>query len=473
MVSVSSANQGTVTQTGQGSGLDIDAIVEALVDSQTAAKQNQITNQTEQQNAELSAIGTLKSALNEFQASVATLNTSSSFAGLTATSSDEAVVTATAESGATASSYSLTVTSLATSSKVATQYVDEDTSYSSGTLTLSQGDNTYTIQVAEGDSLSDVRDSINAQTSSTGISANIVSDSTGSRLVLSSTTTGADTDISVTASNDSLSSLAIDGTAAYSSDTGGYLTLASDAVYTLDGLSMTSSSNTIDSAVSGMSFTLTGTGSSTVTVGTDTETLTANIESFVEAYNTLIEAINSLTKVTSTTTTDDEGNTTTTTEGGELTGDSTVRALQRSLQNVLGSASNEGGSLQVLSQLGIYTEADGTLSIDSTKLSEGVTTYAGELEGFFTGEDGLLSSVYDAVEPYTKSGGLLDQREDTIDGNLESLQEQQDALDIRIEKLTDMYYDKYNAMDALVASLNTTSDSVMTTLNSMNNSDDD
>lgn len=467
---MSTISSSGISSTGLGTGLDIDSIVSALVKAQTSAKQNQIDNLTSSYTTQLSAVGTLKSALSTFQLAVASLNSADSFSGLAATSSDSDVATATVDSSATAGSYSLEVSQLATSSKVASQYVDASTSYGAGKLKLSQGDSTYTVSIAAGASLSDIRDSINKLSSTSGISANIITDSTGSRLVLSSTTTGSGTDISVTTSGDSsLSALSIDGTAAYSSSSGGYLTQATDAQYTLDGLSMTSSSNTVSSAVSGVTFELAATGSATVSVATNTEALTTNIQSFVDAYNTLMTTISSLTSVT--TTTDEDGNTSSST--GALTSDSMTRSLVNGLRNQMVNLSSGSGSLVVLSQLGITSNKDGTLSVDSSKLSSGLSTYASDVQSFFTGSDGFLKGMYNAVEQYSKTDGLLDQKEDSINSTLSSLTTQQTDLDTRTAKLTEILYAKYNAMDTLVAQLNATSSSVLTTLNALNSSDDD
>ncbi len=474
MTSVSSTSSSTgITSTGLGSGLDIDSIVSALVKSQTSAKQTQITNLTTSETTRLTAIGSLKSALSTFQLSVATLNSADNFAGLTATSSDESVATATVDAGATAGTYSLDVTQLATSSKVATQYVGaSSTTFEAGTLTLGQGSSSYNVSVSAGDTLSTIRDNVNKLTSSSGISANIVTDTTGSRLVFSSSKTGAGTDINVTTTGSdgsNLAKLAVDGSTAYSASSGGYLTKAADASYTLDGLAMTSASNTLDSAVSGVSFDLLATGSTTVTVGTNTDSLKSNIQSFVDSYNTLIEAVGSLTKVS--TTTDDDGESTTT--SAALSSDAMTRGLLNNLRNQFVKSTTGSGALQVLSQLGVTSQTDGTLAIDSSALEKGLSTYSDQLESFFTGKNGFLQGMYDTVDQYTSSDGLLDQQEDSINSTLSSLTKQQTALDNRTTTLTATLYAKYNAMDSLVSQLTSTSNSVMTTLNALNDSSDD
>lgn len=105
------------TVSGVGSGIDISSIVTSLVNAQKTPKQSQITNQQSTANTQLSAIGTLQSALETFQSAMDALNDSSKFAGLAATSSKTDVVTAKLGDGATAGTYDINVTSLATSSR--------------------------------------------------------------------------------------------------------------------------------------------------------------------------------------------------------------------------------------------------------------------------------------------------------------------------------------------------------------------
>ena len=459
---------------GVGSGIDIDSIVSALVSAQKAPKQSQIDTATSTATTKLSAIGSLKSALEKFQTTLADLTEeSTSFAGLSASSSDEEALTATVGTGAASGTYVIKTTTIATSSKVATQYITSGTTFSSGTLSIKQGDGAATaIKVAANASLSDIRDSINTQLKDSGITANIISDSEGQRLVLSSTTTGEGTDISVTTSSSGLSSLTIDGSGTQASDTaGGYVVApAADAVYTIDGLSMKSSTNTITTAISGVEFTLLEDDSkSTITVDTNTDGLTTSITSFVDAYNTLMSSIKSLTSVTSGT--DDDGNATS--KAAALTSDSTTRGILNSLRTQLVSSSTDGGTIKLLSQLGISTQNDGTLAIDDDKLEAALTTNAASLEGFFTGNGGLLDRMSSALDMYTSDDGLLDQRTDSLNDTLSDLATQQTTLDRRIEKYEATMYAKYNAMDTLVAQLTATSNSVLTTLNALNNASSD
>lgn len=470
--SSASSTSGTIkSSTGLGTGLDITSLVDALVSAQTAGKQEQITTLKSSENARLSAVSSLTTALGDFQIALGKLNSTTAFAGLTATSSESSYATATVDSTAVAGSYSLNVKSLASAAKVATDGISSSTTFGSGTLTLGKGANSYSISVSEGAGLSNIRDSINKQSSTTGVSANLITGSDGkSQLVLSSTTTGASSGITLAGSS-GLEALAIDGaTADASTRKGSILVAGTDASYTLDGLNLTSPSNTIESAVSGVKFSLLKAGETTINVGTNTDTLKTNIQSFVDGYNALITSINGLTKVT--TTTADDG--TTSTSSAALSSDSMTRGLVNKLQNTLFGTSSGSGNLQTLSQLGITVTTSGTLSLDATKLSAGLSANAANVQSFFTAKSGMLNKLDDLVDIYTKSStGLLSQQTSTIKSTLTDLTTQQATLDTRKAKLTDILTAKYNAMDSLVAQLNSTSSSVLTTLNALNKSSSD
>ncbi|MCP1626582.1 flagellar filament capping protein FliD [Pseudomonas nitroreducens] len=452
---------------GVGSGYDIDSIVTALVNAQKAPKSNQIATQKTATNTTLSGIGSLQSALDTFQTAMGKLNDASSFAGLAVKSSNTDALTATLGTNAAAGTYAIEVESLATSSKVATQYIDKSASFGAGKLTITQGSSTYNVNVKAGASLSDIRDSINTQLKDQGLTANIITDANGPRLVLGSSVTGSGSDISVSTSGDSsLDVLKIDGAGTKASATaGGYVSApAANAKYTIDGLEMSSSVNKISSAISGVELNLVAAGKSTVTVDTNTDGLKTSVQSFVSAYNALITSINSLTKVTNTT--DADGNPTT--SAASLASDSMTRNLLNTLRTQLVGSSTDGGSIKLLSQLGISTKTDGTLDVDDTKLDAALEKNFASVQGFFTGDGGLLNRMSSSMDLYTKTNGLLDQRTSALNATLSDLADQSTKLDTRMTKLTETLMAKYTAMDTLVAQLNATKSSVLTTLNALN-----
>lgn len=462
------------TISGLGTGLDIDGMVTAIADAEKAPKQAQIDRLTTKTETSLSAVGTLTSAVETFEASLTALeSSSSSFEGLGVQSSADGVASATAGAGAVPGSYKVEVISLASSSKVASASLEGGASTtfdSGGTLTIDVGDNaSYEVQVAPGASLTEIRDAINSQLSATaGISANIITDASGARLVLSSEVTGEGTDLYVKGTGD-LAALNInvdeDGNHDLTQQSGtgaGSITLASNASYKIDGLELSSSTNTV-TALSGLSIKLTAEGTTTLTVAPNTEGLKTSIEAFVSAYNNLITVTNALTRVT---TSEDE----TSTDAGALVGDALVRSLLGSIRNELVQPSTGSGELSVLAQLGVTTNKDGTLSIDDAKLSSALETHYDEVQAFFVGDDGLIPRLKSVTEPYTAPGGLLAGRTESLQKTMTQLSEQQQALDRRIDSLTTSLYTKYNNMDILVAQLNASSASLLSTLEALNNS---
>lgn len=243
----------------------------------------------------------------------------------------------------------------------------------------------------------------------------------------------------------------------------GSITLASNASYKIDGLELSSFTNTV-MALSGLSIKLTAEGTTTLTVAPNTEGLKTSIEAFVSAYNNLITVTNALTRVT---TSEDE----TSTDAGALVGDALVRSLLGSIRNELVQPSTGSGELSVLAQLGVTTNKDGTLSIDDAKLSSALETHYDEVQAFFVGDDGLIPRLKSVTEPYTAPGGLLAGRTESLQKTMTQLSEQQQALDRRIDSLTTSLYTKYNNMDILVAQLQATSESILATLNALNNKD--
>ena len=462
------------TISGLGTGLDIGGMVTAIADAEKAPKQAQIDRLTTKTETSLSAVGTLTSAVETFEASLTALeSSSSSFEGLGVQSSADGVASATAGAGAVPGSYKVEVISLASSSKVASASLEGGASTtfdSGGTLTIDVGDNaSYEVQVAPGASLTEIRDAINSQLSATaGISANIITDASGARLVLSSEVTGEGTDLYVKGTGD-LAALNInvdeDGNHDLTQQSGtgaGSITLASNASYKIDGLELSSSTNTV-TALSGLSIKLTAEGTTTLTVAPNTEGLKTSIEAFVSAYNNLITVTNALTRVT---TSEDE----TSTDAGALVGDALVRSLLGSIRNELVQPSTGSGELSVLAQLGVTTNKDGTLSIDDAKLSSALETHYDEVQAFFVGDDGLIPRLKSVTEPYTAPGGLLAGRTESLQKTMTQLSEQQQALDRRIDSLTTSLYTKYNNMDILVAQLNASSASLLSSLEALNNS---
>ncbi|MDD0996404.1 flagellar filament capping protein FliD [Pseudomonas sp. TNT2022 ID1044] len=456
------------TVSGIGSNIDTQSIVKSLVDAERAPKQTQINNQTLKATTSLSSIGKIQAALDAFRSALENMKTASSFSGLSGTSSDEKVATVTTGNGAAAGSFSLTVSQMATASKISTKVFAGGASsvVNAGTvpstMTIKQGSDSFDISIPAGATLQQVRDSINSQYANKGLSANILTDANGSRMVLTSTNTGVGSDLTVTG-NSGLEA----GTSV--------LATPQNAKYVLDGVAMESKSNTIADAVSGITVKLTGVSTipnggsvvspTTITVAASTSTLKSAVKGFVDTYNALIKASNAETQVT----TNADGSVT----SGALTGDASLRSLMSAVRTEL-NAMGGTGQLKSLAQFGVKTDQKtGMLSVDDKLFDAAALTNAADINGIFTGDKGLLARMKSATDSFALSKtGVFAARSATLTDSLNDLKKQQDSLDARMASLQTSLTAKYTAMDSLVAKLRAQSDSIMTTLNALNNPKD-
>jgi flagellar hook-associated protein 2 len=239
---------------------------------------------------------------------------------------------------------------------------------------------------------------------------------------------------------------------------------------------MESKTNTIAEAVSGVSIKLvsvspTAAGATeptatTIAVSTNNTVMKSGVKGFVDTYNALMKAISAETKVTM--------NADGTPTAGALTGDASMRTLVSSIRNELNAMSGTG-TLKSLAQFGISTDSTtGLLTLDDKKWEKAITTNSADVGSIFNGKTGLLARLTTATDGYAKaSTGTLAERTKSLSDSLNDLKKQQDSLDERMTLLQSSLSAKYNAMDSLVAKLRAQSDSIMTTLNALNNPKDD
>lgn len=454
--------------TGIGSGMDVGSIVTALVNAEKAPKEAQLSRLEKASTTKLSALGQLKGALSEFREALKGLNKASLFENRSATSSNSALLTATASTTAQAGSYSLQVMQLATGSKVATAALAGDfNSGAGGTLKVKLGaaDPGIDVVIGADASLGDIRDALNLQLKDTGITANLVTNPSDgkTRLVMSSSNTGAGKDVQIEAAGD-LASLAIDTGTLDSTDpaSSGVLEASGNAKFSIDGLALESATNEVTGAIPDVTFNLLAADQGktvTVTVDHDRSGVTESIKKFVEAYNKLIGTSNSLTKVTP----GAEGSAPTV---GGLVGDATVRQLLGGVRNELANPANQA-AVRVLADLGIATQKDGTLKIDDTKLNKALEDNFDAVGAFFTGDNGLMSRVDKRIESFIETGGLIEQRMKSLETTLGGIDEQKETLARRIEQLQTRLFAKFNAMDSLVGQLTQTSERLTQSLASL------
>ncbi|MCQ4276327.1 flagellar filament capping protein FliD [Stutzerimonas degradans] len=469
--------------TGIGSGIDIDSIVASMVAAERAPKETQLATLEKKTTTQITAVGALKGAISDFQTALGALNKPELFQARSATSSKSDLVGVTATTTAGAGSYQLEVKSLASSSKVALAAIpntaEAPARFTSGTFEVSLGvpgippapntKESFSVTIDENNNtLAGVRDAINTAGKDMGVSATIVTDEYGSRLVLSSGKTGAGRDITVTATGADepgligLSALNFDGTSGTGKDAR-VLTSAQSAELYVDGLKVISETNKVDGAIEGVTLDLKAKTVAneplTIAVAEDKAGVKKHIQSFVDSYNKLIGVINAQTKVTAVG--DDKAPLT-----GALVGDATARTLLNTIRNELVNVQGDG-ALRALTDIGITTQKDGALAIDSAKLDKAMASNFGELSGLFTGDKGLASRLDAKLKPYTETGGILEQRNKAMTETITKIDDQKEALTRRITSLQERLYKQFNAMDLLVGQLSNTSSSLLASLENL------
>lgn len=451
--STSSASQGILSSLGVGSGLDITSLVNELVSAERAPVESRLSSQASDVATKISAMAQLKGALSTFQTAVDKLKTSSSLAALKATSSDESVFTATATSNAAESSYDVEVSQLAKAQQLVSTatYASGDTAVGSGSLTLKVGSNSFEVTIdPSANTLKDIRDAINNASGNTGVKASLISGTSGTQLVLTGTKTGANNTISISADggDGGLDALEYSSTA-----TGNYTEkqAAQDAELTIAGIAYNGSSNTISDAIDGVTLKLLSTTEAnspeTLTISNDSSTVQSNVQAFVDAYNTMIGVINSLDSYDA----DSQ-------KAGALLGDGLLLSISGSITRLTTDrVSGLSSGYNSLATLGITTNADGTLSLDSTKYAAAVDKDPQALQGIFASSNGVASRLDTQLTDYLSTTGAIATRNDNLIQSQKDITTQSNELDARMEQVQARYTAQFTALDTLMSQLNSTS----------------
>lgn len=445
-----------LTSVGIGSGMDIGGIVTALVNAESAGKIAKFDVNEGKLNAQISGVGALKSAMSEFNDKLKTLAKEETFGSQKVVTSTKDYLSATVDKTAVSGSYKIKVEQLAQSQKVGTAVVTDATSpIGEGALSIKVGSGTaFNIDVSATDSLTDIMNKINQSDDNTDVTATIVNGELGPQLVLGSKKTGEDNLISVTATDSGT------GTSLSDTFTMSEVTPAKNAIVYVDGVKVVSDSNTLDKAITGVSLTLTAADvdkTTTLTVSKDTDKTKTAIEGFVESYNSLMTTIQNLTKYDADTK-----------QAGILQGDALPRSIQSQLRTMVSSEFDTSDGKQVLANLGIKTTREGLLEIDSTKLTESLKNDKGTISELFTAENtGLSAKMSGLVDTYVKTGGIIDGRDNSLDEQLARIADSREQLSTRMAAYSDRLYKQFNAMDLVVANLNSQSSMLLSRLDSL------
>ena len=529
-----------------GSGLNVTQIVDALVDAERVPKQEKIDEAKETASVKISALGSLKNELSVFQTNTTSLDGQ---IGLALSSSTSNVALSRTDSSlASEFTHTINVSSVATgqvlnfnnggggfSSTTSDIGIDSLTidlgTWAAGPSFTSNGTSSTLSLTTGATSLTDVRDAIN--NASIGVTASIIEVSTGSYSLMVKSPEGAGNAMRITTS---LSGTAVDvmkydpeNTGSFA-DTATEVVSASDAAFTIDGISVTRPSNTITDLFSGVTVELDNVSASDM--GTDqiisssyseTDAL-ATLETVISEINYLLSFLKEQSKPG----TNGE-------DGGPLHGDHFIRYTENKIKNLTSTAIAGYDDEDIyLSNFGVVTELDGTLSIDERRFKEyfaenpqnfaavttsmirtadaGVTGSAptdsftpgvygfslsggtatltdsggttanmsvgSDRYGYATNEIGATGLLLDTTKSTVSTNvymgrsitqtlskyiddvlllnGDIDEKIFNLEDDLDSLVEEQEALDLQINNQRAVYVQKFTAMETAVASFRKT-----------------
>jgi flagellar hook-associated protein 2 len=451
----------TSAQSGGGSVINVSSLVSQLVSVAQLPQQTLINNQGQVVTTEISALGTLKGALSTFQSSLAALSTPSAFNALTASSSNTSAFTATASATAVPGTYSIGITQLAQAQQLSSRAFVGGASavVGTGTLSLSLGGTSFGVTIdSSNNTLSGIAAAINSASGNPGITATVLTGSDGAHLVLSSSLTGAANTIQLT-ETDTGSGLAMLTYSSGSPTNYTQQTAAQDAQFSVAGVNSTSASNTVTNAISAVTLNLLAKTSSnaTLTVSNNTAVVQANIGTFVSAYNTLAATFSSLGSYDPTTNT-----------AGPMVGNSLLTGTQDMLRNAFNSIVNTGSSTyNTLASIGITSNRDGTLSLDSTALSGALATNFAAVSQLFSGTNGIAASLNTQVTNALGSNGFLTQAGQALTKQSNALTQQSDDLKTQMAALSASLTTQFTSLNTLLSSLQTTSGYLSQALSSL------
>ena len=356
-----------ITSTGISSGLDVELLVTQLVAADIGAPARRLDSQEASYLSKVTALGSLKGAVSGFQGVLTGISSGSTYQGKSASSTDATTVGITASKGARQSNYSVSVSALATAQSLAlagSTFTSISDAVGTGTVSITDGAATTAVTInANNNSLAGLADAINA--SSAKATANIVNDGSGYRLLLTADETGLANALTITVSSDSDSNDTDNaGLSRFASANLTQTVAASDAAFAVNGLAMSSSKNTVTTAIEDVTLTLNKISASGETVNLsiadDTSSISTSFIGFLKGYNDLMKTLNEL-----------SGYNSATGRGSVLTGDATIRTLQSNLRSLVNSeVENYFGPQKSLADLGVTTSvSDGTLSVNDTIFS--------------------------------------------------------------------------------------------------------
>ena len=427
---------------GIGSGLDISSIITQLMAIESQPLIELGVEEIELQ-AQLSGIGSLKSTISTFQTAMQELSDLDKFKVFRAMSSDDEVLTATADSTAAKGVFNIQVNRIAENHRMAanTVFADLDTTKIGNpgdTMTITVGATAFVVDIGD-KTLNEIRDAINAAADNAGVIASTLQDDTGYRLTLSADATGAANFISATYSGAdpfSLTSLNSDR------DSSGTFTSADlEAELIIENtFTVTRGNNTVSDVIQGVTLNLEKAGSISLDIDRDSATITSAANQFISSFNEVISTMESL-------------------KSDVLSTDrASLQSLETQFRAILNTAADTTSDFDFLFELGVATELDGSLSLDTTVFESALASDPeGVAELFAHDPEGVAFRLEDLADSLLQAGALFDAREQSLEAQIDDIGDRRLNLEFRLVQKEASLVATFSALDTLIAQLNTTS----------------
>ncbi|MFC3913449.1 flagellar filament capping protein FliD [Pseudaeromonas sharmana] len=431
------------------SSIDPVTMAQTLVAAERANMDSLLKSQGTKIKNQIKGLDTLKTQLSTFQTLLKDLNSTAKLQAQKSTLSQDGFMTVSSNGKAISGQYSLFVRQLAQSHQLGVKFSSEtDVLPSDGFLSLTVDGKEMKLDFSTLPANATVKDlvsQINNASNNPGVKASLVRSNGEVNLVLTSTSSG--TAKAITANFTSGGSVASDTLAGkFAAPT--EITKAQDAIVEMGGsnpLLITSSSNKLENVIDGLTINLTkaqaaGEAPLQLTVEQDNTAMTDALKKFVTGYNTLVDELNKLVKSS-------------TDESGLLANDSTVRSLMSQLRSGIRDLPNG----MTLASLGIKTDRDGKLSLDETAFTKALTADPELLSKAFSGDDGLVKRLTAITEPFTKRGGSISQRKDSLDASQRRLDSRLESHERRMQNAYNRYLAQYTQLNTVMTQMSQTS----------------
>jgi flagellar hook-associated protein 2 len=401
--------------------------VQSLLNTAITAAQAPLTLLQKQQTtiqSQTSALQSISGDVTALNTAIQALTTSNgALNALTSTSSNTNVLTASADSTALTGTHSIVVNSLATTASYYTNPVaSATTTLANGSFQIAVGSGapaTVTINSTD-QTLNGLASAINAQ--NLGVTASVITDANGARLAIVSNTSGGSGTISIASNTTGL--------------TFNQAATGANASLTVDGVPVSSTSNTVVGAIPGVTLNLAGAAPGqtvSLVLAPNTDQASSAVSTFVSAWNKVVQDINNQFNVSP------DG-----TGGGPLETDNNLRDLQNQLLSAITYSISGNNGLVNLASIGVNMNTDGTLSLDSGKLTNVLNGNYAALQNLLQGSSGVgafLSSTLSQITDPTQGTIALDLQgmSQTNDSLTQQINDMQTLLTSQTQSLTQQY----------------------------------